>query len=488
MQEALTVQIGDVLLGKYRVESLLGRGGMGIVVAARHLDLGELFAIKFLNAEGLQNPQALERFLREARAAARLKGEHVAKVIDVGRLPNGAPYMVMEHLAGNDLRRVSKARGPLPINEAVLYVLHACEALAEAHSVGIVHRDIKPANLFLVARPNGTPCVKVLDFGISKQLSPDAVELTQTGELVGSPVYMSPEQMIRARHVDARTDIWSLGMVLFKLVTGKLPFLGDNLPEMVARVLQEETLPPSAFRPDVPVELDNIVRKCLQKKPEDRYASVEEFAEALRGLQLSMSGASHAVSGLLSPGAALDSAQSGSFPPSDSRNSGLAKGVHVGGFAPAVANTPPLPTTAIGTTPAQWTPNQSTPPMPSGDPSTGASWGRTGAGASVGPPRPRRTWLVGVAAVAILLAGISLGFVLRPNAQPATAIEPPANSGDPALSSTSTATAPASVSTDSAPAQAGSDAPSSSATVTSSAKAPPSKWKPGPSKKHEGIF
>ena len=204
------VAVGDVLLGKYRVERVLGQGGMGVVVAARHLELGELFAIKFLLPAALVHPQAVERFVREARASARLKGEHVAKVQDVGRTPDGLPYMILEYLAGKDLKDTVQERGPLPVQEAATYVLQACEAVAEAHGLNIVHRDIKPANLFLTRRPNGSPCVKVLDFGISKQLDPERPEqhgLTKTGMLLGSPYYMSPEQMMRTKEADPRSDI-----------------------------------------------------------------------------------------------------------------------------------------------------------------------------------------------------------------------------------------------------------------------------------------
>src|SRR4051812_25974976 len=189
---ASPVKQGDVLAGKYRVERVLGIGGMGVVVAATHLDLLELRALKFMLPEALDDAEAVERFVREARAAARLKSEYVAKVLDVGRLENGAPYMVMEHLDGNDLDVVIKQQGPLPHDLAALSAIQACSALAEAHSLGIIHRDLKPSNLFLTHRPDGSPCVKVLDFGISKisgaGLEP---EMTKTNAVMGSPFYMS---------------------------------------------------------------------------------------------------------------------------------------------------------------------------------------------------------------------------------------------------------------------------------------------------------
>ncbi|WP_437618817.1 serine/threonine-protein kinase [Sorangium sp. So ce1151] len=278
------VRIGDVLLGKYTVERVLGQGGMGVVLAARHRELGELFAIKLLLPRAVADAHATERFVREARAAVRLKGEHTVRVHDVGRLESGSPYMVMEHLEGSDLQQIVRERGPLSVDEAVGYVLQVCDALAEAHAEGLVHRDLKPANLFLVRRPNGSPCVKVLDFGISKQIKQEQPELTRTGALLGSPFYMSPEQMIRARRVDTRSDIWAMGVVLHHLVTGMVPFPAETLPEEVARVLHEEPILPSEQRPGLPAELDAVVALCLQKRPEHRFQTVDELAAALRVL------------------------------------------------------------------------------------------------------------------------------------------------------------------------------------------------------------
>ncbi|XXX82528.1 serine/threonine-protein kinase [Sorangium sp. So ce134] len=278
------VHVGDVLLGKYTVERVLGRGGMGIVVAARHRELGELFAIKLLLPRALADAQATELFLREARAAVQLKGDHIVRVHDVGRLETGAPYMVMEHLVGSDLQQIVVERGPLPVGEAVDYVLQVCNALAEAHAQGLVHRDLKPANLFLTRRPNGEPFVKVLDFGISRRIKPDAADLTNTLVLLGSPFYMAPEQMVRAKRVDTRSDVWSMGVVLHHLVTGMMPFPAETLTEVVARVLQEEPLLPSQQRPGLPEELDTVVALCLQKRPEHRFQAIEELAAALRVL------------------------------------------------------------------------------------------------------------------------------------------------------------------------------------------------------------
>src|SRR5688572_10796158 len=185
---------GTVLVGTYRVERVLGAGGMGMVMAATHLQLGKLVAIKMMLPEALKNPEMMQRFLQEARSACRLRSEHVARVIDVGTLENGLPYMVMEYLDGKDLHGVTHGGGPLPVWHAVEYVLQACEAVAEAHSVGIIHRDLKPANLFVTRHSDGSPLVKVLDFGIAKAVGDANLQMTRTSTVMGSPVYMSPEQ------------------------------------------------------------------------------------------------------------------------------------------------------------------------------------------------------------------------------------------------------------------------------------------------------
>jgi len=284
MEKPARVKVGDVLAGKYRVERMLGHGGMGFVVAATHLDLQERFAIKMLHAESMKSERSVQRFLREARAAIRLRSEHVARVFDVGRLDNGAPYMVMEHLDGSDLRDVLEQRGKLLIHETVSYILMACEGLAEAHAAGIVHRDLKPANLFLSRRPDGSPCIKVLDFGISKMTTPgdEALDMTRTREILGSPLYMAPEQMRSMAVVDARTDIWALGVILYKLITGKFPFFAKGMVEICALVLERSPLPPSRLRPDLPHGLEQIILRCLSKNPSGRFQSVGELAAALR--------------------------------------------------------------------------------------------------------------------------------------------------------------------------------------------------------------
>lgn len=273
---------GDILLGKYRVENKLGQGGMGIVVAARHLELGELFAIKYLARDAQNEPNAVQRFLREARSSARLKGEHAVKVHDVGRLDSGMPYMIMEYLVGQDLKAYLRKQGRLSVEEAVSFVIQACDALSEAHSLGIIHRDLKPSNLFLTKRRDGTPCIKVLDFGIAKEISAKDAELTKSGATLGSPLYMSPEQMAGSKDIDTRTDIWSLGVVLYELVTGTVPFQADAITELVVQVLQNVPKAPSHHCSELPPWIDEVVMHCLEKHPENRFLTMDDLVMALR--------------------------------------------------------------------------------------------------------------------------------------------------------------------------------------------------------------
>ena len=279
------VREGEILAGKYRIERILGAGGMGVVVAAHHLQLDERVAIKLMLPEVVANQEALSRFGREARAAVKIKSEHVARVLDVGSLPNGAPYMVMEYLEGIDLGDWLEQRGRLAIDQAVEFVLQACEAIAEAHALGIVHRDLKPRNLFVVRRADGLLSVKVLDFGISKATnltgSGSDLGMTKTSAVMGSPLYMSPEQMLASRDADARSDIWSLGVILYELLTAALPFSADTMPELVAKILGTPPLVLRAQRPDAPPALETIINRCLEKDRGKRYQTVGELAVAL---------------------------------------------------------------------------------------------------------------------------------------------------------------------------------------------------------------
>jgi serine/threonine protein kinase len=277
--EELEVPIGIILAGKYRVERVLGAGGMGIVVAAHHLQLDQPVAIKMLLPSMLKHREAVERFSREARAAVKIKSEHVARVSDVGTLETGAPYMVMEYLDGEDLGRWVADHGALEISQAVEFVLQAAEAIAEAHALGIVHRDIKPSNLFCVRRADGLLSVKVLDFGISKLANaPSDLGMTKTQTVMGSPHYMAPEQVLSAKNADAQSDIWSLGAVLFELLAGHVPFEAETFPELVLKVSGTDAPSIDRLRDDVPAELALVVGRMLQRDRDLRYRNLAEVA------------------------------------------------------------------------------------------------------------------------------------------------------------------------------------------------------------------
>jgi len=276
--------VDDVLADKYRIERELGRGGMGVVLSATHLQLEERVAIKFLLPQLADDPAIVARFLREGRAAIKIRSEHVVRVRDVATLPGGTPYLVMEHLLGRNFEELLEDQGRLPPELAVDHVLQATEALAEAHALGMVHRDLKPANLFLAHRADGSPCVKVLDFGITKGVdAQEAVNLdsTKSSIVMGSPRYMSPEQMRSMRTIDARADIWALGVILHELITGIAPFDGATMPDLLAAILQDPAPPLRKHRPDAPHGLEAIVARCLEKDPSARYADVAELTQAL---------------------------------------------------------------------------------------------------------------------------------------------------------------------------------------------------------------
>jgi serine/threonine protein kinase len=273
---------GEVLAGKYRIDSIVGTGGMGVVMGAVDVSLGRAVAIKFLSPQKLARPGARERFEREARAAAQIQSEHVVRVYEIGNMPpQGTPFIVMEHLRGADLSQVLHSRGGLAIDEAVDYVLQACEALGEAHARGIVHRDLKPQNLFLTQRPDGSPCVKVLDFGISKAQEDEQQNLTSTDMVMGTPLYMSPEQVRSLKNVDQRADIWALGSILFELVTASPVFEAPSMSALCAMIATDPPVPLRARRPQAPAELEQVVLRCLHKDPNGRFQDVAALADAL---------------------------------------------------------------------------------------------------------------------------------------------------------------------------------------------------------------
>ena len=273
------IQAGSVIAGKYRVIRHIGKGGMGMVVEARHLSFDGRVAIKLLLPEFMSYTEASGRFLREARAAAKLGSQNVAQVIDTGTLAGGEPFLVMEYLAGEDLAIHARAHGPIAIGEAVDWVAQACDALAEAHDKGIIHRDIKPANLFLTRRPDGGPLIKVLDFGISKVLGDGEhdVALTHTTTILGSALYMSPEQMQSAKRVDRRTDVYALGVCLFELIGGTQPYFAESFPELCAKVFTSPPASLRALRPEVPEGLEKAIERALARDPDKRWQGIVEL-------------------------------------------------------------------------------------------------------------------------------------------------------------------------------------------------------------------
>lgn len=275
---------GAIIAGKYQVEGLLGRGGMAAVMTAIEQSTGRRVALKLMPPRATKSRAAVERFLREGRAASAVASEHVVRVLEVGQSDEGVPFIVMEQLEGVTLGRLLKKRGALPVAEALHYVLQACVAVAECHAMGIVHRDLKPENLMVLGEPGTSGLIKVLDFGVSKSdwLEQAArLRLTGTADVLGTPTHMSPEQVRSSKTVDARTDIWALGVILYEALTGVPPFLAENLPALCAAIVSDEPRPPRELRPELPAALEAVILRCLEKHPDARPFSVRTLAELL---------------------------------------------------------------------------------------------------------------------------------------------------------------------------------------------------------------
>jgi serine/threonine protein kinase len=399
------IRSGEVIAEKYRLEGEIGRGGIGVVFAAEHLTLRRRVALKFLRMEVASDPEVVERFLREARAAARLRSEHVARVMDAGAVESGAAYMVMELLEGRDFDAVLAEDGPLPIDAAVDYVMQACEAVAEAHALGIVHRDLKSANLFLTRGADGAPLVKVLDFGLSKVESSEShAKLTSRNHVFGSPHFMSPEQMRSSRDVDARSDIWSLGVVLYAFLAGRVPFEGVSLPEVCSAVLLGAAPRLSSVRPGVPAGLEAVVERCLRQDLADRFQSVSELAAALAPFNTMTGAARAATIDRLAPSPTLSTTLRRR--PGRTRRyaalaalaglltaAGAAALLHrpssVAAASPAPAQ-PATPAAIVADTPAASVESSIDPPPPPAPPAATPLRRPTGAGARPAAPPPAR--------------------------------------------------------------------------------------------------
>ncbi len=487
--------LGAVLAGKYRVERIIGAGGMGQVVEATHLELDERVALKFLLADGVDDPEILARFKREARLAVKIKSEHVARVIDIGALENGAPFIVMELLHGRDLSQVQRERRRFPVTEAVDHLLQAMEALAEAHALGIIHRDLKPQNLFLTHRKDGSDCIKVLDFGISKLMpSGDAVEaegsLTHTTSTLGSPLFMSPEQMTKPKAVDARADIWSLGATLYKLVTGKPPFNGESVAQVCGMILIGGPPPPiTSLVPEAPPAIDEVISRCLARDADDRYANIGDLAAALAPLGSPAAAASmeRVIRVLQSAGFAPNARVP--EPPPSGKLSQSSKAVGAQSWPSAGSQSSPAVMSqsapAVGAQSSPAVGSQSAPSMSS--PSLSISVAGSSAGArapespgdrtnnvwehaasATSPPGKKRPVLIAVAAVGLLAIGAAGAMLVgRGSSDPAAA-------GEVTGTTTAATTAPVPEITPSATATA-----TATATVTATSGAPAGK---GPAK------
>jgi serine/threonine protein kinase len=436
------LQPGQILAGKYRVERQIGRGGMGIVLAATHLQLEHLVAIKVLRRDLLEDDKALGRLLSEARAAAKIRSEHVARVLDVGTLENGSPFIVMEYLEGEDLADLLDRQGALEVTQAVQFLLQSCEALAEVHAAEMVHRDLKPGNLFLAKLPDGSHSLKIVDFGISKHIGGSARNqaATTSAQVLGSPYYMPPEQM-RAEPVDERSDIWSLGAILFEMLTARPPFLGETLPEVYAAVLGQPAPSIESLRMEVPAGLDDIVQRCLDKDPAQRFCDVADLAEALApfGGPASATSVDRITRILTNPD--LFRGRSSAAPkPALAAELPAAAGTARGGISlePAMAGTPVVDVGGAsalspllarpGSWPAALEPRAFQPRRAGSSPSELGPLSATGSLADLEPPRGARGARAAWAALALLTLLVVLVLWMRPRpapvAQPAAAPAP----------------------------------------------------------------
>ncbi|MFO0762050.1 MAG: serine/threonine-protein kinase [Byssovorax sp.] len=279
--------VGSILGGAYRVESVLGTAAMHLLYTATELKTNRRVALQVLRPEAARRPELSLRFLREARAAQRIHGEHAARVLDVGTLESGAPYMATEYIEGTDLARMLRGRGPLPLPELCDIGVQICEALAEAHAAGVLHKNLEPAKLILTTGADGAPLLKVLAFGISRMsaLDPcDSGAMTAAVILPSSPLYRAPEQLRAGKEVDARADIWAIGAILFELSAGTPPFHAPTPLDLAVAVAREAPRSLRAIRPDLPKEFEKIILRCLEKDPDKRFARASDLAAALRKL------------------------------------------------------------------------------------------------------------------------------------------------------------------------------------------------------------
>jgi serine/threonine-protein kinase len=459
---------GQILAGKYRVERIIGQGGMGVVVEAKHIALDERVALKFLLPDYALNPEASGRFQREARAAAKIKSEHVARVSDVGTLETGAPYMVMEFLEGNDLSKHLETQGVLMVPDAVDYVIQGCEALCEAHGHGIVHRDIKPANLFLTKRSNGSPLVKLLDFGISKVSGGGIDNLTKTTTAMGSALYMSPEQMQTTRGVDHRTDIYAMGISLYELLAGKQPFYADTLPQLCAEIFTGVPTPIRTLRQDVPEELAQVMEKAYARDRAHRHQSIGELVIALAPFAPSRSWPT--IEGVARM-AGLEPPVQGARPVPMAQGGTQIIGQPLGPPGAPQALTTSDPSTMRSSGPPMGSaPMGSAPPMGGLPPTTGPGVSVISGSMPAARPASKMPMVLGVLGVLAVLGAVAF-FGMRSVAKPAVAATPPTETA-PVVTAPPAETAPPVVTATAAPPVPSAD-PAAPTTTTAAPSAPP---------------
>jgi len=431
---------GSILLGKYRIDELIGAGGMGNVVRASHLYLHQPVAIKLLLPEMTASHSTVQRFLREAQATVKLRSEHIARVMDVGTTPEGVPFMVMEFLDGNDLNQILRHHGPQQPAIVVDLILQACEGIAEAHALGIIHRDIKPSNFFITQRPDGSMLLKILDFGISKTpIGYD--ELTGTQTVIGTPSYMAPEQMKSGRSADPRSDIWSIGVVMYQLITGRVPFSGESYAELVLKVGLE---PPAPILVPLPPGLGDIVMRCIEKDPTLRHQSVGDLARNLAPFATDPAGAAQ------SAGRAMRILQ----------QRGALQGMQGSPFTAGGGLATPIPISPAQLTPRSWPPSQGT---------TSVS---QGAGQVTVRTRSARGWLIASVAALCVLAGgggYAISQLSRPDDR---AGETRVHAPEPTAAPSAPAAAPATPSTAAPQGPSAATAPSTASTAPATPTAP----------------
>lgn len=472
---------GSILDEKYRTERVLGQGGMGIVVLAHHLGLDEKVAVKLLNPGALSSPGAETRFLQEARIAAKLRSPYAVRILDVGRdRERGLPYIVMEYLEGHNL---GEPPAPMPISEAVDSIVETCAALAEAHRLGIVHRDIKPQNLFCMQNDSGDAQIKLLDFGISK--SENSLSQTSTSHVLGTPSYMSPEQLRTTKSVDARSDIWSIGVTLHALLAGSPPWMGETSAVIAAKILRDA---PPTLRDSLtgaPEPLERIILRCLEKDPSARYDDVGALAEELAPFG---GPRSHRAIAILRSRQSL--AGDSRNARSSSSNSESPKPSSAGAFAPTELNlATPLPTTAappVSTLPSAGTIVPGKTPLPDEATRTASAWGEASNGATASEPLALRAkWpvLAGVVAFAAVALYVLLRPPTTPGAEPKLALAEAAPVVSPLSAVVLSATPSASASPSASPAESsrkplpspaapGKAAPDASAPIAAPSSAP----------------